>query len=439
MKITFGMHLDGAEWSKKIAEIGVVRTGPNGLLSILESELGLSKPSIHPVHRIDAYMKRLEKIDSESACFHESFSVDAWSTSRQLLKWRDELIEGGWTGESSEMDSSRIKTLSALEKVDIPLAPGYSDRIRETINGLKQGLPLHIESICLIEPKSMLPPVWSDVISLLEEKKINISEYKGSEIQRQDKNISRIQGAIRGEKAQTPVSLEGDSVILLKADNEWEAAENLALWLSSKQDENDGVTIVCGGDTAVLDQALKGHGLPSLGREEPSRWREMQQILPLVFANAWAPVEINRLTELLSLTIAPFSKWVCRYLLQAIAEEPGVNGRAWKKALAKIKEKQEQELLDRGEDKAGKNADAFVLGIQSLLVNDRFDPIDGIPEEKLRERCEGVIALLAWRLENEPDLKEIVSLARGMQRVSEGKGRISRLTIERMLDTAIGI
>ena len=38
----------------------------------------------------------------------------------------------------------------------------------------------------------------------------------------------------------------------------------------------------------------------------------------------------------------------------------------------------------------------MIRSIQSLLVNDRFDSVEGIPEAKLRERCQVLIDRLAW-------------------------------------------
>ena len=58
--------------------------------------------------------------------------------------------------------------------------------------------------------------------------------------------------------------------------------------------------------------------------------------LPLMLANAWKPVDIYLLVEMLSLTIAPFPRFVCQSLLRAIAQEPGVGGRAWEAALLEI-------------------------------------------------------------------------------------------------------
>lgn len=438
MKILFGMHLDGAPWSGEPAAMGEARVGPRGLLGILESELGLSRPQVHPVHRIDGYMKRLEAADCESAWFHKSFDVDPWSTSRQLLKWRDQLVEAGWTGEALETESIRLRTLSELELPDFPIPTGYPERIREAIGRLEKGFPVHIGSVCLTEPRSLLPPVWRKLLSLLEAQGATISERNQRPMGTEGSNLLRIQKGLLGEEAVGELNPEDDSVVLLKAENEWEAAETLALWLSSDRKENKAVSIICGRDTRVLDQSLKARGLPRLGRGEPSVWRERQQILPLVLANAWIPVDIRRLVEVLSLSMAPFPKWVCKQLLRAVAEEPGVGGRAWNQALSGIEERIKLEKEKEGDPKAEELASAYVRRIQALLVEDRFDPAEGIPEEKLRERCAVVMDLIGWRLEQDPALKEIVGQVREMQELSHGKGRIPRLTLERILDAVIG-
>ena len=43
MRIVFGMQLDGSVWSDEDSSIGVVKTGPLGLLSILETRLGTGR------------------------------------------------------------------------------------------------------------------------------------------------------------------------------------------------------------------------------------------------------------------------------------------------------------------------------------------------------------------------------------------------------------
>ena len=438
MKIVFGMHLDGVVWSSQPASIGEVRTGPLGLLSILETHLGISQPSVHPVHRINEYMNRIKKIDTESIWFHKSFSVDPWSTARQLLEWRDELVEAGWQDQMPLTGSPRLDALTTLENVDIPLSAGRSDRLRKVIELLKQNHSVFITSIQLTEPLTILPPVWQYLIELLKNQGTLVSIGNKPDRSGSVSNLALIQANANGYALKESLNPIDDSLILLRAENEWEAAEHLALWLASNPDANDQVSIICGTDTSVLDQALSRHGLPRLGRSEPSRWREIQQILPLVLANAWQPVDIRLLVELLSLTSSPFPRWVCRYLLKAVSEEPGVGGDAWEEALAKIADKRKQDLVDKGDAEAEEKTRAFVQGIQSLLVEERFDPAIGIPEDKLRGRCQKVIEWLGWQLDAEPMLVEVVGQAREMQKLSIGQGSIPRIMLERMLDTVIG-
>ncbi|MDD3023909.1 MAG: PD-(D/E)XK nuclease family protein, partial [Syntrophomonadaceae bacterium] len=436
MQILFGFYLDGAVWSHKSASIGEVRTGPLGLLSILETRLGLSGQSVHPVKRIDEYMKRIAQVDNESAWFHNSFLADPWSTARQLLEWRDELVENGWQGKIS--GSPRLTTLNVLENVNIPLSAGRADRLQAVINQLELNHTIQIASLYLVEPMEMLPPVWKQLLNLLQKQGTSIQMWENPVEIDLKNNLTSTQSYLLSDSHGASLSAEDDSLILLKADNEWEAAEHLALWLASDPDANNEVTIICGSDTSILDQALKRHGLPILGRTEASRWREVQQVLPLMLANAWKPVDLRLLVELLSMTSSPLPNWVCRTLLKAINQEPGVGGKAWNEALEGIMTRRKEELEEKGDPKNEEKARAYAKEINSLLVEERFEPKEGITEENLRKRCQKVIEWLSWKLGTDPILVEVVGQARQLQELSLGKGRIPRNTLERMLDTIIG-
>lgn len=438
MKILFGMHLDGAVWSRQAASMGEVRTGPLGLLSILETRLGLSGLPVHPVKRIDEYMKRITQIDHESAWFHKSFSVDPWSTARQLLEWRDELIEGGWDGNQVAAVSPRLIALSDLENVCIPLSAGRSDRLREVIRRLEQNCKVQIDSIELVEPGEILPPVWQQLLEQLQNQGTYVCKRQEPAGREPTNNLACTQAVFDGTVCNKTLFPRDDSLILLEAENEWEAAEHLALWLASLPEANDRVTIICGCDTDILDQALRRHGLPRLGRSEASRWREIQQVLPLMIANAWKPVDIGLLAELLSLTESPLPRWVCRTLLAAVNEEPGVGGKAWNEALESIEAKRKEELEEKKDPWKEETAKAYVKEVHNMLVEERYDPAEGIPEENLRKRCQKVIEWLGWRLSGDSMLVEVVSQARQLQELSLGKGKIPRITLERMLDTIIG-
>ncbi len=438
MKIFFGTHLDGVGWSSKSSAIGEVRTGPLGLLSILESRLCVSKPQVHPVHRINEYMNRMKSQDNGLTWYSKSFAVDPWSTARQFLEWRDELVEAGWQDKMPLKGSPRLEAIAAIENSDLPLSQGRSDRLGDVIRLLQKNEPIDISSIQLVEPLDMLPPSWQKIMKLLEAKGTVITYPEEANSIVTGSNLSHIKAIENEVDTTSSLSLTDDSLILLKSDDEWEAAEHLALWLASESEKNDQITIICGMDTGILDQALARHGLPQLGRSENSRWREIQQILPLILANAWVPVDIRLLAELLSLTSAPFPWYVRKYLLKAIAEEPGVGGKAWNDALSKISEKRKEELTEKNSSDVDGKTELFIKELQAILVDDRFEPDAGIPEGKLRERCQIVIEWLGWQIDTAPAFVEVISQAREIQKLSIGKGSVPKITLDRILDTVIG-
>ena len=440
MQITYGMYLDSAPWSQKQASSGEVQVGPLGLLNLLETKLGLTGPVVHPAVRIDQYMHRMELQDHPDKWFHTSFNADAWSTAKQMIAWRDELVEAGWRGEADESMSPRLQALAELEKTDLPLAMGQEDRLREVLRQLKSIDSISIAHIYLQEDFNLLPPVWKKLFDQLRDLGVPIHFVTAIQDRKQpSSNLTSVQTILSGKTHSTSIKDNDDSLVLIKVSDEWEAAENLALWLAAEEDNNQEVTIICGSDTDVLDQALERHGLPQLGSSESSQWRASLQVLPLVLANAWKPVDLYRLVELLSLTLAPVPGYAARHLLRALSKEPGISGDAWNKALETIAEEYKEKENNKNSISKKRTPAEFVAQLDSFLAKDRYYPDSGIPEEKLKERCQWVVEWLAWRIEKDPFLAEAVSHCREMQKLAEGKGNIPRVAVERMLDSVIGV
>ena len=132
MHITFGMFMDGAEWSSKTASLNEITCGPSGLLALLEGRLGLD--GIHPTaaERISQYQQKISAVNPKWC--QASFELDAWSTTTQLLSWRDELIMAGWDGKSGL--SERLKALASIEACNLPFSPGEGDRLKNVLAAL---------------------------------------------------------------------------------------------------------------------------------------------------------------------------------------------------------------------------------------------------------------------------------------------------------------
>ncbi|MFZ1730563.1 MAG: PD-(D/E)XK nuclease family protein [Bacteroidota bacterium] len=468
MRLTFGMNLDGSEWSPKQASAGEMQVGPQGLLEVLETHMGLTGLHPHHARRIDQYMARLAEGDTADAWYHRSFAKDAWSTAKQLLAWRDELIGAGWDGKAEASDSPRLRTLALAEASQLPLSIGFEDRLIEAMQEMEFWTHLPISEILLTEPREFFPPIWQKVLGLLEERGTDISaapEVSESNADSNadnnadnnadsnadnnadnnaDSNLAAVQRRLRDNTYKTDLQNDDESLLLVEAGDEWEAAEHCARWLGAhvfgakSDEENTGVTIICSGDSGVLDHALQRYGLPRLGRSESSRWRADLQILPLVLANAWKPLDVRRLVELLTIRPSPilsFAPWI---LLKALTKQPGTGGEKWLKALDAVAAKYIEKAAEDGKVISGSEAKAYADLLNTYLATDRYDEKEGIPEEKLRERCQWLIDSFGPRMRHEPELKTAVAHAREIQKLSEGKGLIPRVAVERMLDSVIG-
>jgi RecB family exonuclease len=429
MNLTFGMFLDGAQWSEKEATLGEVRLGPFGMLAFLEARLGLSMPAVHSARRVDEYLDRMKTCHKQASgrsdlWHHKSFEVDPWSTARQMLAWRDQLTAGGWKSNSfaGTVASPRLRALAALEQIDIPLSEGFEDRLQGVWDCLRRAESIPIEIVCLLDQRELLPPIWQKIIGRVEEL-----------------GAALIDASTIGEGVSSPASLS-----LVEAEDEWQAAETLALWLASAPADKEDVVIICGADTDILDQALKRHGLPQLGVSSVSRWRALSQILPLALANLWYPLDVRRLVELLSIPMSPIPGFASRRLLKALAEEPGVGGKAWKDALASITEERVARVMKNtpivSSDEARKEAGKFTEELDILLSRERCSPDEGVPEVVLKQRCQWVIERLANQTGDGVDsmLAEAVGQARELQTLANGKDMLPRILVDRMLDSVIG-
>ncbi|GMO34291.1 MAG: PD-(D/E)XK nuclease family protein [Termitinemataceae bacterium] len=407
MTITFGLHQNDADWSDKQAALGEIHVGQEGMLSLLQTHLGLGGVDESVAIRIEQYRKRMEAVNSDSAWFHKSFELDRWSTAKQLLNWRDELIFAGWDGKPLPAGiSKRLDALSEIENKNkqVPLVKGTAEKLLEVLNEIDYLDASCIKSIQLTEPLELLPYLWQKVFEKLKDLRVTIEE----------------------PQLQAPnVDIGNKSLVLLEADTEWEAAEALAMWLAADKEKNDDINMIVQGVSSALDFALHRMGLPRSGNSESSKWRANLQILPLVFANAWEPIELGSLLSLLSLPNSPIPRIVRSNLLRALRKEAGVKGEEWNKAIERIKEKYVKEDWETAK------IEKLLIQIDDMLVSKRFNQTVGMSESEIVERCNWII---------DSDQKELdVSKdhAKVLKQLVSGCGNISRVQLDRMIDSLI--
>ena len=389
MHIVFGWKLDGPCHPQtadgKAAAIGKPVVGPNGLLGLLESALGLVGPNTSAAVRIARYQGRLNSLDDGARFYSRSFARDAWATTKQILAWRDALFASGWKGQLIENAGPRLETMASLEMAEgLPLDNSSGERLHAVLDVLATGRKLSIETIDVVPSEERLPLMWRRLLARLRASGITVRNLEPP-ANTGDTDLVAIQRGLYGIKAEQFV---GDgSLIIFDADDEWQAADAVAAWLSSG--DNRETVIVRGTGCPALDAACSRLGLPRPGWTETSPQRSALQVLPLALEILWEPLEPARVLEFLSLPRSPLPRFVSRRFARALMEQPGIGGvrwsEAWQDCINDFTEWRRTEGLDDAAIKkeVGKAQDEWKFWLEPK----RFQRSDGTPVQIVQDVC----------------------------------------------------
>jgi hypothetical protein len=430
MRLTLCWHADAGAWPEhpgtKAAVLDAEVVGPLRLLDHVETFLGLGRPDVSPVRRIAAYRRKVEAAGS-GRFWSASFAVDPWSTARELLIWRDELVEAGWKpGLGGER--SRLADLAAAERAGPPLPLGKSDRLRLAIAHLADApkLPLTVE---LVDDRALLPLGWRDLLSALEIAGVGVDQRETLRPRPAAGDVGHL------ATGAGDALLSGDgSVTLLSADTEIAAAEALSAWLAASPEGNEDVVFVLGKETPVLDHALARHGLPRFGLTAPSAQRSLLQVLPLAFSLCWNPLDPSRLLDFLLLPTGPLSAYAARKLARVVAESPGVGGLGWEAAWHEL-------IAAPPEGSDAQDHAQKVAFWRQMAEPHRHLPADGIPHGEASAIADRVAKWAGMRARVDGD-ELMSSLARMASDLSaaiseSGMARLDRVCVERMVEEAM--
>ncbi|WP_422116625.1 PD-(D/E)XK nuclease family protein [Brachybacterium sp. UNK5269] len=421
MRIEFGWSLDGAAWADGAGATGTARLGPRGLVQLLQTRLGLTRPAVEPAVRIAQYLRLLEEhlAAQPGAWPARSFAVDPWSTAGRLLRWRDAAVETGWRAGAGNLPA-RLATLRDLEaSVRLgaagTLAPSAADDLVEVVallEGEAAGWPLGIEVIVLQEAPAQLPGLWPRLLDLLAA------------------------AGARLEPA-SPAVGGAPELTVVQAQDEWSAADVAARFLAAAPGADEGpLSVLVSSDSDVLDRALHRRGLPAVGAVGASRDRVHHQVLGLFLDVATAPVDVHQLAALLDLRVLPapaadgepvglVPAAARRHLLRALSREPGVGGPAWRAALA--------ELEQEGHEKA----------LEAARVIDRLvtEPLTALRPAPIARRLDWLAQRLRAVSRGEGDLLASLTQVQVLQRVLEmldASATLSRRTLQQIIDSCGG-
>jgi hypothetical protein len=404
VNVLFGLYLDRAPWTYRESALGAVRVGPLGLAQLLQTRLGLTGPETRHSTRIRQFMARLAEQDSPEAWFHGSFSVDPWSTAIDLLNLRDELVLNGWSGLSIDGSTAKLRALASMEQSTLPLDRAFADYPLELIHELESEAtahwPLGISQLELQHPRTSFPAIWDRLIGALERRGVMVVEPP------------------------VPTGPVGEVTVLV-ARTEWEAAEHTARWLASADNPASARSaVVASTSTALLDQELKLRGLPRIGVGARSRWRAIDQIIPLFFNVIWRPADVQLLGEFLYLPVGPVRRAAARHLLHALSKQPGTGGQEWLAALQKIST---DEHL----------GPAVAAELDQLLSTGLLTDDATVSGSAVVERAQWLRDQLRRRVQLYPQLESVLSHLDEFMALIDGPEPVTRKTIARILDSVI--
>lgn len=381
MHIKFGWALDRAPWqtqnsvdSTNTNPTGTtVVTGPLGLLGILQTRLGTTRPALNRPVRVAQYRSLMAEVDHP--WYRRSFATDPWNTAHQLLRLRDDAIEAGWqpaADTETYAEHPRLEALAAVEQLvhlgpahdpAAALTPGRADDLREVLTLIRHhgpNWPLGIDTIEMQDRLTDLPHTWQNILEALNVAGVTITE------------ASPHSGV--------------PELTVVRGPDEWSTAEAAARWLSNAPDR-DKLCIISGGSTTVFDHELARRGTPTLGIARRSATSPSGQVLPVFLSAILPPTDIRRVAEFLSLsfgasdseasakTLVPRS--VSTPLLNALTTEPGISGdpdSAWMRALRDLHNQAGTEPVTRAKTaETAHNIDRLIRLSPPVIDNDFID------------------------------------------------------------------
>ena len=444
MHIVFGLHLDGLKPKMPRTAAGSVTVGPKGMLDVLETQLGLSAPTPHPSEAPLSYLQFLREASSPDRFFYRSLQIDQVNVARTLLDWREQWYEAGWDGTFPNDAPTRLADMAAVERIAKGRGPlTHGERVQQVAETLAVR-QTQIQQVELHTPLDNFPYAWQRVLDALPWVPADGLEptpagLPGSDLELVQTRLLAIANR-NVDQPLHPESLQGDrSVIVVKAVSRDLSADAIAEFLLTSG-RMEGTLLVAEHGGIILDNALERVGLPRCGFQWHSRFRTATQVLKLVLALVWKPVDPHRILQYLLHPTGPIPRWVRSRLADAVSEAPGIGGPAWVEAIHEIGQAQRETYGAQETEVEQLRAE-----IEYWLGGDRYDPVTGAPLEALLSRAQRVSAWASAQIHTVENGAEAALFAAAQAQAealstelaglrSEGDEPIDRLALERRID-----
>ncbi|MEM6726442.1 MAG: hypothetical protein AAF598_20535, partial [Bacteroidota bacterium] len=350
MQLVFGMDLDDKiypmDFDKADGQFsGTHYCGPFGLIQLLSKIAGINERNIdNPYLRMEQYRQllQLHLNDQPDAFYAKSYEADGLGTAKVLLDWRDELVLAGWNFEIQDQTPNRLSSLARIEQLRDQLTKildrGYADKVSEVLYEIQDMVDV-FDAITLKEPLNLLPGYLQQLFYILAENDHPIQAPKvgfTSDIHDSEKtDLQLFQTVLSKSDQAQQLTAKGDgSLVLFDVDRDTDAAIFIAKMLQLNPQIRPLVFLPAKSRT--LDHACMQEGLPSMGIQTESFARPSLQLLKLVGAFLWKPVDPYKIMEFVSLSIQPIWEELARLIAETLAERPGTGGEFWRARIAQF-------------------------------------------------------------------------------------------------------
>ncbi len=444
MKIYFGLQFDEEVYPKASgSEGGVHYFGPQGLIFMLESHLGLiGHPTDNEHIRIEQFRQAIRKhLDANSETFYQrSFKADQLATASRLLQLRDQLKLAGWDFNTNQETPTRLQTISEIEEIveqsEKKIAHGFADRFIDILDQLeKRSHP--ITSIFYNEPLDILPGHYQRLFALLKSQKVAVTPLPDVAVKgKTDLDVFK-NFLLRNNGDKKSKAAADGSLFILKAKRETEAATFLAKLLTSNSSSNPICLIP--EKNRALDNAVLQEGLPSFGILSASLARPSLQILKLASAFLWHPIDPYKIMEFVSLSIKPLDDELAELIANIMAQNPGLNGETWRIQIGIFF----KELNERAETNKSIDVNKIKSEYDFWFGRKRYDVSKTVPKTEVIKIFK-FIGNWVREIIDERNLKNSSLIVLGeqakrivdlLEALPEGDNELSNLELERIVRT----
>jgi PD-(D/E)XK nuclease superfamily len=391
--IHFGLNCDTASLPDPLH--GETLLGPQGMLSILETQLGLYSKDSALTDRLVQYLNCLKEADTPARFYTASFAADAFATASTLLQWRDQLYMAGWQGLFAGEVTPRLKDLADVERLaSSQVEANAGQRLQRVIDTLSQQRS-QITRIQLIDPLEHYPPLWQQLMCLLrDEHPVALSTPKApAPSAPAETDLGKLQRALLNDSATPKLALSDDgSISRLTASSPELSAFGLAQlcvqYVNSAGQLPESV-IVAEQNGSTLDASFEQYGLPRPGFSNQSPWRPSFQLLPLAFEILWLPLDPNALLQFLTHPVGPMPRRLKSRLADVVSKHPGIGGTQWHTEI--------NDYIEELRTTNTESADKLLETIQSWLHTPRYAPDPGMPVSDAINHATLVADWLLWK------------------------------------------